>query len=115
MVIRTHLFDTGFTTGQPSLSDVLSGHERRIISQIRGISSLDQMTEPFLSNLVKESLVEPLVLHFDRMTRQLRTENFDEAEFPFDFHVYRGKKYPKTVARIVLLQTEMERRPTRVI
>jgi hypothetical protein len=100
MFIKSHLFNKGFMTGQPSLFDVLGGHERRIIDTIKSISSLDEMTEAFLSNLVKDSLVEPLEFHFDKQTYQLRTEEFDGAEFPSDFHVYRGKKYPKQVARI---------------
>src|SRR6516225_3831099 len=87
-------------TRQPSLSDVLEDHKRKILSQIKAITDLSQLTDQFLGDLVKESLVEPLCLHFSRMTRQLRTEQFDGSEFPFDFAVERGRRYPKTVARI---------------
>lgn len=87
-------------TSQPGLYDVLAGHEQQTIAKIKVISSLDEMNEAFLSNLVKDSIVEPLEFHFDKQTYRLRTEEFDGAEFPFDFHAYRGKRYPKQVARI---------------
>jgi hypothetical protein len=35
------------------------------------------MTDSFLERLVKESLVEPLAIEFDRMTHKLRTEELD--------------------------------------
>jgi hypothetical protein len=102
MLIRSNLFNKGFMTRQASLSDVLEGHKRGILSQIRAIADLSQMTDEFLAQLVKESLVEPLSLQFGRMARQLRTEQFDGSEFPFDFAVERGSRYPKTVARITI-------------
>src|SRR5262249_53997793 len=100
MLIRSNLFNKGFMTRQPGLSDVLEGHKRGILTQIKAITDLNQMTDAFLDHLVKESLVEPLSLEFGRMARQLRTEQFDGSEFPFDFNVERGRRYPKTVARI---------------
>jgi hypothetical protein len=100
MLIRSNLFNKGFMTRQPSLSDVLEGHKQGILSKIKAITDLGQMSDSFLAGLVKESLVEPLSLQFGRMARQLRTEQFDGSEFPFDFNVERGSRYPKTVARI---------------
>ena len=100
MVIKSHLFADGPLTNRAGLLDLLMGHEHQTISHIKEISSLDQMTEDFLARLVKDSLVEPIQLHFDGLTYQLRTEEFDGSEFPFGFHVYQGKRYPKQVARI---------------
>jgi hypothetical protein len=100
MMIQSHLFQKGLMTRQPSLADILLGHEIQTLNTIKDISSLDEMTDSFLSSLVKDSLVDPLVIHLDRITRQLRTEHFDGSEFPFDFNVRQGRKYPKTVARI---------------
>lgn len=101
MRIKGDLFDRGYLTGQPSLSDVLANHERQIISRIKRIPSLDEMTDSFLSMLIKESLAEPVIIHFDRWTRQTRTEDIDGSEHPFEFvAARRGKKYPRTVVRI---------------
>jgi hypothetical protein len=102
MLIRSNLFNKGFMTKQPSLSDVLEGHKQGILGQIKGITELSEMTDEFLAHLVKESLIAPLSLQFGRMARQLRTEQFDGADFPFDFNVERGRRYPKTVARIAI-------------
>ena len=100
MLIQSHLFDKGLMTGQHSLFDILCHHEQQTINRIKNIASLEDMTDSFLTSLVRDSLVEPLTIHFDRMTRKLRTEQIDGSEFPFDFSVRRGMKYPKTVARI---------------
>ncbi len=94
------LFNKGYLTRQPSLSDVLDAHKRGVINEIRSISDLDQMTDSFLERLVKDSLVEPLAIPFDKMTRKLRAEEFDGSAFPGDFNVQRGHRYPKQVARI---------------
>jgi hypothetical protein len=100
MLIRSNLFNKGFMTRQPSLSNVLEGHKRTTLNEIKNIADLNQMTDSFLARLVKDSLVEPLSLHFDRMARQLRTEQFDGSQFPFDFAVEPGRQYPKMLARI---------------
>ena len=102
MVIRENLFNKGHWTGKAGLSDVLDHHKNRILDRIRAITDLDQMTDQFIQNLVAESLIGPLTLHFDKMTRQLRTEHFRAEEFPdrFTFNVRAGERYPKTVARI---------------
>jgi hypothetical protein len=82
------------------LADRLDAHKRTIINKINGITDLDQMTDPFCERLIKDAIVEPLVLHFDRMTRQTRTEDIDGSFFPGDFFVERGRRYPKTVVRL---------------
>lgn len=83
MFIKSHLFSKGHPgKAEPGLSDVLEGHKRLILGKVRSISELDQMTDSFLELLVKESLVEPLAIHFDRMTRKLRTEKIDSSVIP---------------------------------
>jgi hypothetical protein len=83
MLIQSYLFNRGHPLkAERGLSDVLEGHKRGILNKIRGISDLDQMTNAFLERLVKESLVEPLTLHFDRMTRKIRTEALDASYLP---------------------------------
>lgn len=102
MLIRGSLFNKGHWTRQAGLSDVLDAHKRRILNRIRGITDLEQMNDPFIHELVAESLVTPVSLHFDQMTRKMRTEDFDARDFPdrFTFNVEAGRRYPKTVARI---------------
>jgi hypothetical protein len=101
MLIRSNLFSRGHPLkAEPRLSDLLEGHKAAIIGKIKNITNLDQMTDQFCERLVKDALVEPVVLHFDRATRQTRTEHIDGALFPGDFYVQRGKSYPKTVVRI---------------
>lgn len=85
MFIKSTLFSKGHPLkAEPGLSDVLEGHKRRILDKVRSISDLDQMTDSFLERLVKESLVEPLFIHLDRMTRKLRTEEFDGSVIPYN-------------------------------
>jgi hypothetical protein len=98
------LFAKGFMTRQPGLSDVLEGHKQRILQRIRGISDLGQMTEAFLEHLVKDSLVGLLTIHFDRMTRTPRTEEFDARELPPEqrFGSEPGRRYQRQVARIAI-------------
>jgi hypothetical protein len=103
MLIRSNLFNRGHPLkAEAGLSDVLDAHKRGVINKIRGITALDQMTDSFCERIVKDALVEPLVLHFDRVTRQTRTEEIDGSSFPFDFFVERGRRYPKTVVRILI-------------
>src|SRR3954468_18243675 len=100
MLIRSQLFEKGVMTGQPGLSEVLANHERHILGKIRKISSLDEMTDLFLAKLVKDSIVEPLVLHFDQATHKSRTEWFDASEMPYDFFIFDrggGNRYDKMV------------------
>jgi hypothetical protein len=103
MFIRSNLFNKGHPLkAEPGLSDLLGTHKRAILNKIKSSTDLDQMTDSFLERLVKDSLVEPLVLHFDRMTRQTRTEEIEGSFFPGDFFVERGRRYPKTVMRILI-------------
>lgn len=103
MIIKSNLFSRGHPLkAEPRLADWLDNRKRGTINAIKSITALDQMTNPFCERIIKESLVEPLVLHFDRMTRQTRTEEIDGSLFPFDFYVQRGRRYPKTVVRILI-------------
>ncbi len=103
MFIRSNLFNKGHPLkAEPRLSDALEAHKRSIINKIKSITDLNQMTDAFCGQIVKDALVEPLVLHFNRMTRQTRTEEIDGSLFPFDFSVERGRRYPKTVVRILI-------------
>jgi hypothetical protein len=75
MFINSNLFSKGIPGSvQPDLSSVLDMHRRHILEEIRNISDLNQMTDLFLEQLVEKSLVEPLCLQFDGMTRKTRTE-----------------------------------------
>src|SRR5690348_9891239 len=101
MFIRSNLFSRGHPLkAEARLSDVLEGHKRRVITEIQGITDLSQMTDSNCAQIIKGALVEPLVLRFDRMTRQTRTEEIDGSYFPGDFFVERGRRYPKTIVRI---------------
>jgi hypothetical protein len=101
MFIRSNLFSRGHPLKrEPGLSEALERHKLSIINRIKGITDLDQMTDSFCEGLIKKAIVEPLVLHFHRMTRQTRTEEIDGSSFPGDFFVERGRRYPKTVVRL---------------
>jgi hypothetical protein len=101
MIIRANLFNNGHPlTRQPGLSSLLEAQRQRVVGKIKAIPVLEKMTEPFLSALVKDSLVQPLALHFDRMSRQPRTEMIPASMFPDTFHVEPGHSYPKTVVRV---------------
>src|ERR1700722_16587764 len=82
MCIKSNLFIKGHPRGEPGLSHVLEGHKRGMLNKIKAISDLDQMTDAFLEHLVKDSLVEPLSIQFDKMTRKLRTEALDGSLVP---------------------------------
>ncbi len=83
MFINSSLFSKGIPmSAEPGLSSVLEGQRRGIVEKIRGISDLDQMTDSFLEELVKGSLVEPVVIQFGRMTRKLRTEEISRSVIP---------------------------------
>jgi hypothetical protein len=65
------MFPAGFT--EIKYSGKVGG-PLHILDKIKSISDLNQMTDAFLEQLVKESLVEPLAIHFERWTKKLRTE-----------------------------------------
>jgi hypothetical protein len=82
-MIRSNLFDVGGPLkAEAGLSDVLEGRKRGVVNRIRAISDLDEMTDPFLEGLVRKSLVEPLAIHFNRMTRKQRTETLNASYLP---------------------------------
>ncbi len=83
MMIQSNLFSKGHPLkAEPGLSHVLEGHKQRVVNKIKGISDLDQMTDAFLERLVKDSLVEPLSIQFDKITKKLRTDNLDRSSIP---------------------------------
>lgn len=101
MFIKSHLFIKGHPMKrEPGLSDLLDAHKRTIRDKIKAISDLDTMTDQFLEKLVKDSLVAPLAIQFDRMTKKFRTEQFDGAELPFEQVGDRGRSYPRQIARL---------------
>jgi hypothetical protein len=103
MLIRSHLFDRGHPLkAEPRLADWLDNRKRGVINKLKGITALEEMTDSFCERIVKDALIEPLVLHFDQMTRQTRTETIEGSSFPGDFFVERGRRYPKTVMRIFI-------------
>ncbi len=75
-LIRSNLFSRGHPLKrEPSLSFVLEGHLRKTLDGIKEVSDLARLTDTFLSRLVRGSLVEPLSIRFDQMTRSpLRSE-----------------------------------------
>ncbi len=83
MFLNSNLFSKGIpTSAEPGLSSVLEERRRCIVEKIRKISDLAQMTDSFLEQLVKDSLIEPLVIQFDRMTRNYRTEKVGRSATP---------------------------------
>jgi hypothetical protein len=83
MLTKNHLFVKGHPANrEPGLRDLLEGHKRSTLKKIRDISDLGQMTDSFLERLVKDSLVEPLNLRFDKMTQKIRTDNLDRSAIP---------------------------------
>ncbi|SRR6266545_5984824 len=82
MFIKSTLFSKGHPLSQePRLYDRLEAHKQRTLNDIRKISDLGQMTEQFLERVVKESLVEPLAIQFDKKTRKIRTEGLDGSHY----------------------------------
>jgi len=83
MVIQSNLFSKGHPLkAEAGLSDLLERHKRGVLSKIKNISDLDQMTDSFLEHLVKESLVEPITIQFDKITKKLRTDELDSSMIP---------------------------------
>lgn len=83
MIIKSNLFNRGHPLkAEAGLSDALERHKHSIINKIRGISDLDQMTDAFLERLVKESLIEPLNIQFNKITKKLRSERLDASYVP---------------------------------
>src|ERR1700683_2618620 len=102
-MIRSNLFTKGHPLkAEPGLSEALNYRKRTTIDRIKNITDLDQMTDSFCERIIKGALVGPLTLHFDRMTRQTRTEQIEASLFPGDFYDERGRSYPKTVVQILI-------------
>lgn len=102
MIIDKFLFYNGniFNVGNHNLQRHLFLHESHIKRTINEIYSIDEMTETFLHNLVKSSIVEPLIIHFDLKTQKMRKESFYRREMPLEFCHLSDGPYDKTVARI---------------
>ncbi len=80
MFIRSNLFSKGHPLkGEPGLSDVLESHKRGAQAKIKAVSVLGRMSAAFLERLVKDSLVEPLNIQFDKRTKKLRTETLNAS------------------------------------
>ena len=96
------LFIKGWMTRQMSLFDILARHHGETVGRIQAVTDLGQLTDAVLDGLVKDAVVEPLHLAFDRTTCTTRTEEFDGTQFPhqFSFNVRRGRTYPKLVCRV---------------
>src|SRR5260221_12352134 len=78
MFIRSTLFSRGHPLkAEARLSDALENHKRKVIAEVRAVTSLKELTDTFLAKLVKDSLVEPLAIHFDEMTREFRNEHVE--------------------------------------
>ena len=80
MFIRSNLFSTGHPfSRQARLSDVLENHKRKVIAKIGAVTSLKDMTDSFLTKLVKDALVVPLEIdtRFEKMTREIRDDEIE--------------------------------------
>src|SRR6266851_4529637 len=64
------------------LAQVLERHKHDVLTKIKNISDLDQMTDTFLERLVKDSLVEPLIIQFDKATKKIRVDEFNASTIP---------------------------------
>jgi len=83
MFIKSYLFSKGAPfMAEAGLRQVLEAHTASVLKKIKSISDVDQMTDSFLENLVKESLVEPLSIHFDKMTKKRRNDQLDGSMIP---------------------------------
>jgi hypothetical protein len=49
----------------------------------------------YVEYLVSKYEVDPLVIHFDRMSVSSREVMIPSERFPLNFNVYEGKAYPK--------------------
>jgi hypothetical protein len=95
VLIRSSLFSRGHPLKpEPGLGEVLENHKRKVINHIRGISDRDQMTPPLLEKLIKDSVVEPLSIHFDKMTHTKRTETLrgDDLRASIPFNSMAGRR-----------------------
>lgn len=89
MLNNTDLFFGGnsFCNRGYSLSMLLIGHEKKVLVHIKSISNPAELTDNFMIDLVKKSLIEPLHIKYDESTRKTRTENGKTVatiSIPFD-------------------------------
>jgi hypothetical protein len=82
-MINSNLFSRGHPLkAEPGLTQILKHHKKKLLLSIRDISDLDKMTDLFLERLVKEAIVEPLVIQMERRAGKQRTEQLDVSSFP---------------------------------
>jgi hypothetical protein len=104
MLNNHDLFSQGGLRHGADISAVLQHHERKVLNGIRDISNIEELTDEFLSKLVEESIVSPITLKTDTITRTSRTEYFAAGDLPCNRGWWRDEysveKFPKTVATI---------------
>lgn len=87
----------------PFLSDRLRDHKAAIIRKIQNVTSLSELTDRFLEDIVGLATVKPLVLKTSDIKRAMRMEQIPGSMFPPEFLMMDEqlhRTYPKTVARI---------------
>jgi hypothetical protein len=83
MLISSSLFDIS-PHDRRWLGYELEAHEHRTLQAIAKISSLDDMTDEFLDQLVADSIVEPLTIHDDRREHAERNEVIPAQLIPYE-------------------------------
>lgn len=108
MIIRSNLFSKSPLTREASLRDILEAHRKQTIASINAITDLSRLTEGYLERLVKDSLVTPVAIAFDRKRFKLRQETIDISDFPsnslmgrrgFDRSMFPEETFQKHVGR----------------
>src|SRR5262249_27015315 len=100
MLIDSFLFHISPRDGR-WLGDVLQAHEEQTLRKIAQITSLEDMTDAFLDQLVNDSIVDPLVIHDGDRTHHERNENIPPELMPYErFARRRGVSLPMQVSRI---------------
>lgn len=92
MFIKSKLFTKGHPLkAEERLGYKLERHKRAVINKVKAIMSLKDMTDAFLTKLVKEAIVEPLVIDFspDKMRHVLRNDEIDTRQGYYSAQVAR--------------------------
>ncbi len=90
MIIKSNLFSKGHpVSAEARLSDILDIHKKQVIAKIKAVTSLKDMTDTFLTELVKEALVEPLAIIFDKATREFRNDTIETPRGSYKANVAR--------------------------
>lgn len=84
MIIKSRLFSRGHPLkNEPGLPEVLEQHKSRTIAEIKRVVDISQLSDLFLEHLVKESIVTPLSIEFDKITKRTHTEELDASMIPY--------------------------------